>query len=92
MTGSLAMSDEPLFISQTRLSRRWGVSVRTLQRKRKDATFPMPDLYFGDIPHWKVERIVAFERELMSKALGEPTSHSRKAEGAETNSRSRETA
>lgn len=83
------MSDEAIFISQTKLARRWGVSVRTLQRKRKDAAFPKPDLFFGDVPHWKIERIVAFERELMSKALGEP---SRKAEAAETDSRERETA
>jgi hypothetical protein len=66
------MSDEAIFISQTKLARRWGMTVRTIQRKRKQAGFPKPDLYFGDIPHWKMERIVEFERSLMRAALGEP--------------------
>jgi hypothetical protein len=48
------------------------MTVRTIQRKRKTPGFPKPDLYFGDIPHWKMERIVEFERNLMRKALDEP--------------------
>ena len=80
------MSDDAIFISQTKLARRWGVSVRTLQRKRKDAGFPRPDLFFGDIPHWKMERVAAFERELMSAALGGPD------QGAKAHMRERETA
>jgi hypothetical protein len=69
------MSEEAIFISQTKLARRWGVSVRTLQRKRKEPRFPRPDLYFGDIPHWRMERIAEFEGTLMRKALGEPATH-----------------
>ena len=66
------MGEDTIFISQTKLARRWGVSVRTLQRKRKDADFPKPDLYFGDIPHWRIERIIEFERALMAAALNDP--------------------
>jgi hypothetical protein len=47
------------------------MTVRTIQRKRKTPGFPKPDLYFGDIPHWRMERIVEFEGELMRSALGE---------------------
>ena len=77
------MSDEAIFISQTKLARRWGMTVRTIQRKRKTAGFPKPDLYFGEIPHWKMERIAEFERDLMRKALDESvTNPSNKAERA----------
>jgi len=65
------MSDDAIFISQTKLARRWGMTVRTVQRKRKQPGFPKPDLYFGDIPHWRAEHIAEFERDLMRKALGE---------------------
>jgi hypothetical protein len=69
------------------------MTVRTIQRKRKQAGFPKPDLYFGDIPHWKMERIAEFERDLMRKALGEPTSRlNNKVEGANAVSESREPA
>ena len=66
------MGDDAIFISQTKLARRWGMTVRTIQRKRKTPGFPKPDLYFGDIPHWRMERIAEFERDLMRAALGEP--------------------
>jgi len=65
------MSDDAIFISQTKLALRWGMTVRTIQRKRKQPGFPKPDLYFGDIPHWRAERIGEFERNLMREALGE---------------------
>ncbi len=77
------MGEDTIFISQTKLARRWGVSVRTLQRKRKDADFPKPDLYFGDIPHWRMERIIEFERALMAAALNGPASRTCKAEATE---------
>jgi hypothetical protein len=77
------MGDDAIFISQTKLARRWGMNVRTIQRKRKTPGFPKPDLYFGDIPHWRMERIVEFERGLMRAARGEPAKHQNdKAEGA----------
>ncbi len=63
------MSTDAIFISQTKLASRWGMTVRTIQRKRKNPDFPRPDLFFGDVPHWKIERIEAFERDLMRKAL-----------------------
>lgn len=87
------MTDDAIFISQTKLARRWGVSVRTLQRKRKTPDFPRPDLYFGDIPHWRMERIAEFERDLMRKALGESATHpSNKAERVGAASEAREEA
>ena len=87
------MGEEAIFISQTKLARRWGMTVRTIQRKRKTPGFPKPDLYFGDIPHWKTERIVEFERDLMRAALGDPATHpSNNIEGVSAASGAREPA
>jgi hypothetical protein len=63
------------YLRQPQLAKRYGTTLRTIQRMRQDGRLPQPDLYLGPYPLWSNETIESSERAAAlrarpSKAIG----------------------
>jgi hypothetical protein len=50
------------YLRQPQLAKRYGTSLRTIQRMKRDGRLPSPDFYMGPFPMWSEETIEANER------------------------------
>jgi|SRR6516162_5195137 len=68
------------YLRQPQLAKRWSMSVRGVQRARREGTIPAPDFYMGQNPMWSDQTIEAFERASVKRA----TANSRPSPESET--------
>ena len=53
-------------LSKPMLARRWGVSSRTIDRRREAPDFPTPEIV-NLRPYWWMSRIIAYERKCAAR-------------------------
>jgi len=76
---------EPVFLTQERLAQRWGVTTRTIARKRALGLIPAPEVYFGLHPAWGLEAVAAMEEEMRRRAAESPPKFSSTQPAIEAN-------
>ncbi len=65
------MTEQTIF-KKTSLAARWGLSTRTVDRRRDEGLLPQPEIFLGREPAWTLAAVEAAEAEMKRRAIEAP--------------------